>query len=204
MRQTASLVGNKPAGDNPFDLPGNKAPNPLATAGAIALASELGKGEAAHERSRRLFEALTKLSGSSVGCNMAVYLAGTADQSATAALAHWMVRQLSSSHALLPCCLSAADDVQESKDLVSDATEALSLYQQAYSGLVTCETLATIGATLANNGVCPKSSQCVPTLPTSIPPFPPLSSSPTLPPLSPLTGVVGKQSARKRRRRRRR
>lgn len=89
----------------------------------------------------------------------------------------------------MPCCLSGADDVQESKDLVCDATEALSLYQQAYSGLVTCETLATIGATLANNGVCPKSSQCVPTsLPTSIPfPFPTLVS-PTLP-LSPFSSA---------------
>lgn len=135
--KTATLVGNKPAGDNPFELPDNKAPNPLATAGAIALASQLAKGEADHERSRLLFAALSKLAGSAVGCSMAVYLAGTADQAATAAQAHWM----------------------ESKDLVSDSAAALSLYQQAYSGLVTCETLASIGATLANNGKCPKSNQ---------------------------------------------
>ena len=134
-------VGVAPTGDrfNAITLDGGRAPNPMVNAGAIAI-TDLVVGDDLDERVAALRELYRRYLGRLPEIDHAVWESERATGNRNRAIAYLMLSQ------------GIVDDRVE---------ETLDLYFAQCSVLVTAADLATIGATLANHGVHPRSGEQV-------------------------------------------
>ncbi len=139
-------VGVEPTGD-PFNSivlheESNRPFNPMVNAGAIATA-DLIPGEAITERSKRLLGTIQRYVGHDVFVDSAVFTSERSTGHRNRAIAHLMLNF----------------------GMISPRVdETLELYFQQCSILINCRDLAAMGATLANGGVNPLTSErAVPT-----------------------------------------
>ena len=134
-------IGVEPSGD-PFNSivlheESNRPFNPLVNAGAIATA-DLIPGETITERSKRLLGMIERYVGHEVHVDSAVFTSERSTGHRNRAIAHLMLNFGMTSPRV---------------------DETLELYFQQCSVLVTCRDLAAMGATLANGGVNPMTSE---------------------------------------------
>lgn len=136
-------VGVAPTGDSfnaiTLDEHGNRAPNPMVNAGAIAV-TDLVQGDGLHERVatvRRMYE---QYLGHQPEPDRAVWESEQATGHRNRAIAYLML----------------------SRGIIADRVEeTLDLYFAQCSVLVTTDDLAAIGATIANHGVNPRTGEQV-------------------------------------------
>lgn len=136
-----SRVGVEPSGDafnSIIKLDATNRPhNPCVNAGAIATTS-LIDGNDPTDRLNRMLNMFSKYVGHDVHVDMSVFMSERTTGHRNRAIAHLMLN---------------FDMIETNVD------EALDLYFQQCSILVTCRDLATMGATLANGGVNPLTGQ---------------------------------------------
>lgn len=136
-----SKVGVEPTGEAfnaiVLDEKFNRPFNPMVNAGAIATA-DLIKGADFPERVNRMLRMFSRYAGRDVHVDNSVYMSERATGHRNRAIAHLMLNFGMVS---------------------SKVEEALELYFQQCSILVTCHDLAVMGATLANGGVNPFTGQ---------------------------------------------
>ncbi|MDX2168344.1 MAG: glutaminase A [Deltaproteobacteria bacterium] len=138
---TMHHIGVEPSGDafNSIELQeGTRRPfNPMVNAGAIAAAS-LVTGEGPAERLNHVLDTFARYIGHPVQVDMAVFTSERATGHRNRAMAHLM----------------------RNFDIIdARIEEALDLYFQQCSILVTCRDLAVMAATLANGGVNPRTGE---------------------------------------------
>ena len=134
-------VGVEPSGESfnsiELDPRSNRPFNPMVNAGAIAI-TDLIEGADYPDRVRRLLESFSVFAGREVYVDNAVFFSERETGHRNRAIAHLM----------------------RNFDAVGDHFEdSLELYFQQCSALVTATDLATMGATLANGGINPRSGQ---------------------------------------------
>jgi glutaminase len=136
--QIARRVGVEPTGDAfnsiiRLDERSNRPHNPMVNAGAIAVTSSV-RGASLTERLNRMLAMFARYVGDDVYVDSAVFTSERTTGHRNRAIAHLMVN-----FGLLDC----------------NVDEALDLYFQQCSVVVTCRGLAVMAATLANGGVNP-------------------------------------------------
>lgn len=135
-------VGVEPTGDRfdsiiELDERSKRPLNPMINAGAMATSS-LIKGESSSHRLNRLLEAFSRYTGRTLAADMSVFLSERASGHRNRAIAHLML------HFGM---------------LEPNVEETLDLYFQQCSLLVSALDLATMAATLANEGVNPRNGE---------------------------------------------
>ena len=140
-------VGYEPSGQafNAFILNKNGLPhNPMINAGAIMVASQIGKKLEPGKRFNILKENYSKLAGNkTVGFDNSIFLSEQHHADRNISLAYYMRE-------------NGAFNEQLSPNEISDN---LNLYFQQCSTTITCEMGAIISATLANGGLCPTTNE---------------------------------------------
>lgn len=135
-------VGVEPSGDRfnsiiELDRHSKRPLNPMVNAGAMATSS-LIRGDSPSHRFNRLLDAFSRYTGRKMGADMAVFLSEKSSGHRNRAIAHLMLN-----FGLLD----------------PNVEETLDLYFQQCSLLVTTKDLATMAASLANDGVNPVTGQ---------------------------------------------
>lgn len=143
-------VGYEPSGQafNAFILNKSGLPhNPMINAGAIMVASQIGKGQEPSKRFNIIKSYYNKLAGETekTGFDNSVFLSEQHHADRNISLAYYM----------------RENGAFEDKISPNEITESLNLYFQQCSTTINCKMAAVIAATLANAGVCPLTSEQV-------------------------------------------
>ena len=145
-----SRVGYEPSGQafNAFILNKNGLPhNPMINAGAIMVATQIGKKKEPANRFNILKSFYSRLAGNNkVGFDNSVFLSEQHHADRNISLAYYMREN------------GAFKDVNMSPHEIS---EGLNLYFQQCSTTITCEMGSIISGTLANGGTCPTTNEQV-------------------------------------------
>ena len=143
-------VGYEPSGQafNAFILNKNGLPhNPMINAGAIMVASQIGKNIEPAKRFNIIKSSYSKLAGNNnVGFDNSVFLSEQHHADRNISLAYYMREN------------GAFKDENVTPNEISDN---LNLYFQQCSTTITCDMGAVISATLANGGICPTTNEQV-------------------------------------------
>ena len=145
-----SHVGYEPSGHafNSFMLNRDGMPhNPMINAGAIMVASLLNPGEEPSERFDTVRKFYQRLSGNigHIGFENTTFLSEKRHADRNISLAYYM----------------RENNAFDGYPTPSELNDTLDLYFQCCSVTVTCRVLASMGATLANAGVCPITNEVV-------------------------------------------
>ena len=136
-------VGYEPSGQsfNAFILNKNGLPhNPMINAGAIMVASQIGKNKEPAKRFNILKSFYSKLAGNNkIGFDNSVFLSEHHHADRNISLAYYMRENGAFQDTLSP----------------NEISDNLNLYFQQCSTTITCEMGSIISATLANGGICP-------------------------------------------------
>ena len=142
-------VGYEPSGQtfNAFILNKKGLPhNPMINAGAIMVASQIGKKLEPGKRFNILKDCYSKLTGNNeVGFDNSIFLSEQHHADRNISLAYYMRENGAFNEQLSP----------------NEMNENLNLYFQQCSTTITCEMGSIISATLANGGICPTTNEKV-------------------------------------------